>query len=70
MATYHFRDILGTVQLNNSGSDMECYEGFEDALRMAYSISADTNKTIYVCRGSSGNELPSFTEIASVKAMP
>ena len=64
---YHLRDILGTVQLNAMGQEYSI-TGFEAALGVAYTVSADTSMTIYVCRGSSGTELPSFTEIACVRA--
>ena len=64
---YHLRDILGTVQLNALGQEYSI-TGFEAALGVAYTVSADKDKAMYVCRGSSGTEMPSFTEVACVRS--
>ena len=65
---YHFRDTLGTVFLNSDGTRTECYEDFQAALHYAYQISADKDMAVYVCRGSTGTGMPSFTEVACVRA--
>ena len=64
---YHLRDMLGTVQLDSNGFEFNI-ERFNIALMIAYAMSAEKNKAIYVCRGSSGTEMPSFTEVACVRA--
>lgn len=64
---YHFRDILGgTKFLNNQHTSMECYEGFEAAL--AYALSAEHDKAVYVCKDSGTVDMPAYTEVASVRA--
>ena len=65
---YHFRDILGTKFLNNQHTPMECYEGFEAALALAYAMSAENDKAVYVCRDSGTVDQPAYTEVASVRA--
>lgn len=65
---YHFRDILGTKFTNPDGTDTVCYEGFEEALALAYHISAGSDKAAYVCRDSGTVDMPSFTQIVSVRA--
>lgn len=65
---YHFRDILGTKFLNNQHTPMECYEGFEAALDLAYALSAEHDKAVYVCKDSGTVDMPAYTEVASVRA--
>ena len=47
---------------------MECYEGFEAALALAYALSAEHDKAVYVCKDSGTVDMPAYTEVASVRA--
>lgn len=64
---YHLRDILGTIQLNALGQEYNI-TGFEAALGVAYTVSAEKDKAMYVCRRTGTVDMPSFTEVASVRA--
>lgn len=65
---YHFRDILGTKLLTSQHTPMECYEGFEAALALAYAMSTEHDKAVYVCKDSGTVDQPAFTEVAVVRA--
>ena len=64
---YHLRDILGTVQLNALGQEYSI-TGFEAALGVAYTVSAEHDMAIYVCKNSGTVDWPAYTEVASVRA--
>ncbi len=68
MPRYHFRDLLGTRLQNKDGSPTVSYDDFERTLLLAYQLSSDLNKAVYVCRESGTVDMPSFTEIVSVRA--
>lgn len=64
---YHFRNVLGTKIMKGDGIAAEA-DTFEGALTDAYAMSADNDMAVYVCREGETAGLPSFTEVASVRA--
>lgn len=63
---YHYRNILGT----KIECEFSAAQDFQEALSIAYQLSADLNVAVYVCRDSNTHGNPGYTEVASVKALP
>ena len=70
MDKYHFRKFLDTKPFANAQGSVLEIEGIERALLIAYSISSDFNVGVTVCKSGGTVDMPSFTEVATVKALP
>lgn len=65
---YHFRDLLGT-KFRDSYHDVIEFDGeLAHALNYAYALSAECNKGVTVCTSGETAGVPSFTEVATVRA--
>lgn len=62
---YHFRDMLGTkIEIQPHVAPVT----IPDALHLAYAMSAEHDKAVYVCKHSGTVDMPAYTEVASVRA--